>query len=81
MSKDKEVVGSIKPPFDITIMDKEPVKVFNELSGESVVLTPQATAVYDAIRGAEMMGYYKTVRQGLDWFRKYYTDEYMVLLD
>jgi len=28
-----------------------------------------------------MLGDYKTVRQGLDWFTKHFTKEYMVLLD
>ncbi len=31
--------------------------------------------------GSEMLGDYKTVRQGLDWFTKHFTKEYMVLLD
>ena len=57
-------------------------------SGQSCVLQPTAIAVYDAIKGAEMLaessgedGLYDTVRKGLDWFRKHYPKEYMVLLD
>jgi len=45
------------------------------------MLTPEAVAVYDTIRGCEMFGDYKKVRKGLDWFRKHYPAEYMVLLD
>jgi hypothetical protein len=45
------------------------------------MLVPEAVAVYDSIRGAEMTGDYKTVRKGLDWFRKFFPQEYMVLLD
>jgi len=28
-----------------------------------------------------LIGDYKTVRKGLDWFRKHYAREYMILLD
>jgi len=40
-----------------------------------------AVAVYDAILGAEQFGDYDTVRKGLDWFKKYFASQYMVLLD
>jgi len=71
----------MKLPFDCMILDSEPVSVQNPFSGESVTLVPEAVAVYDSIRGAEMIGDYKTVRKGLDWFRKFFPQEYMVLLD
>jgi len=45
------------------------------------MLTPEAAAVYDTINGAELIEDYKTVRKGLDWFRKYFPKEYMILLD
>ena len=70
-----------KLPFDCAILDTSPVEVRNPFSGESVVLPPDAVAVYDTITGANMIGDYKTVRKGLDWFRKYFPAEYMVLLD
>ena len=70
-----------KLPFECLILDKEPQLVANRFSGESVMLPPDAIAVYDSIMGAEMMGDYKTVRKGLDWFRKHFPSEYMVLLD
>ena len=53
----------------------------NPYSGEKVTLTPQAVAVYDTIKGAEMTGNYDHVRKGLDWFIKHYPKEYGVLLD
>jgi len=56
-------------------------EIKNPFSGEGVMLVPEAVAVYDSIRGAEMTGDYKTVRKGLDWFRKFFPQEYMVLLD
>ena len=70
-----------KMPFDCVVMDKEPVEVANPFSGEKVTLTPQAVAVYDTIKGAEMTGYYDHVRKGIDWFIKHYPKEYGVLLD
>ena len=70
-----------KLPFACMILDTEDVRVANRFSGESVMLPPDAVAVYDTLMGAEMMGDYKTVRKGLDWFRRHFPAEYMVLLD
>ena len=47
------------PPFPVEIMDKAPVEVENPYSGEKVMLEPIAVAVYDCIKGAEMMQDYK----------------------
>jgi len=69
------------PPFEVEIMDKAPVEVANPFSGEKVMLEPIAVAVYDAIKGAEMLNYHETVETGIDWFREHYPKEYMVLLD
>ena len=55
--------------------------VRNRFGGESCTLPAFAIAVYDVIIGSEMLGDYKTVRQGLDWFSRNFTDQYMVLLD
>jgi hypothetical protein len=55
--------------------------VTNRFSGESCTLEPDAIAVYDCIIGAEMIGDYKRMQKGLNWFRKYFPEEYMVLLD
>ena len=63
------------------VLDTVNVEVKNPFSGESVMLTPEAVAVYDTIQGCEMTGNYKMLRKGLDWFRKNYPAEYMVLLD
>ena len=69
------------PPFEVEIMDKAPVEVANPYSGEKVMLEPIAVAVYDAIKGAEMLNYHETVEAGIDWFQKHYPKEYMALLD
>jgi hypothetical protein len=71
----------MKLPFECTIYDKEPVNVANPFSGESCMLTPEAVAVYDTVKGAEMIGDFETVRKGLDWFADNYPHEYFVLLD
>jgi hypothetical protein len=63
------------------ILDSEPVEITNPFSGESCFLVPEAVAVYDTIKGAEVFGEYQIVRKGLEWFRKYFPAEYYVLLD
>lgn len=68
-------------PFDCEIMDKGPVEVKNPYSGDTCTLEPDAVAVYDVIKGAEMTNNYKLMNKGLDWFRKYFPSEYMTLLD
>jgi len=60
---------------------KEEIIVKNRFSNEPAMLPWFAVAVYDAIIGSEQMGDYDTVRKGLDWFKKYFTKQYMVLLD
>lgn len=71
----------IKLPFDCMVLDSEPVLVSNPFSGESCMLAPEAVAVYDTLKGAEMTGDFKTVRKGLNWFVKHFPNEYMTLLD
>ena len=60
---------------------KEEIIVKNRFSGEPALLPWFAVAVYDAIIGSEQMGDFDTVRKGLDWFKKYFAKQYMVLLD
>ena len=59
----------------------EEVSIANRFNGESVMLPRFAVAVYDVIIGSEMLQQWQDVRKGLDWFRKYFAKEYMVLLD
>ena len=75
-------------PFEcIVLEDKEEIQ--NPFSGEKVWLEPDAVAVYDCIKGAEHLAdpnngddpRWETVRKGLEWFRKHFPKEYMVLLD
>tara|TARA_A100001515_G_scaffold3770_1_gene3755 strand:+ start:314 stop:553 length:240 start_codon:yes stop_codon:yes gene_type:complete len=69
------------PPFEVEIMDKEPVEVANPYTGQKVMLEPIAVAVYDCIKGAEYMENAEMMKKGMDWFAKHYPNEYMVLLD
>jgi len=69
------------PPFEVEIIDTKPVEVTNPFSKQKVTLQPTAVAVYDCIKGAEMMGEYDTVEKGIDWFIEHYPKEYGVLLD
>ena len=72
-----------KLPFDVALPDDATAEdtVRNRYGGESCTLPAFAIAVYDVIIGSEMLGDYKTVRQGLDWFSRNFTKQYMVLLD
>ena len=70
-----------KLPVGLKIMDAEPKKVTNPFSGESVVLQPDAIAVYDFIKGAEVLGHSDDLREGIDWFMQHEPEAYMTLLD
>ena len=82
-----------KCPFKDAVIADKPEIIENPFTGQKCELTPDAVATYDVIKGAEMtasMGLlsnerneemWETVREGLSWFRKYYPEEYMILLD
>jgi len=73
---------SIKDLFPgIMVLDNEPVEVRNPFSGESTVLTPDEVAVYDYLKGCELIGDHKGLRKALDWFRTNNGNAYMILLD
>ena len=73
---------SIAPalPFDCMVGETAET-ITNPYSGESVELSPEAVAVYDTIKGAEMLGNHDHMEKGIAWFQKYYPKEYMILLD
>jgi len=75
---------TIKLPFDDAdygLDGDKMVEIKNPFSGEGVALPGFAVAVYDVIKGAELLGKYKEMRKGLNWFAKHFPKEYMVLLD
>ena len=63
------------------VYDDAPVRVENPFSGESIELQPEEVAVYDYLKGCELIGDYKGLRKGIDWFIENNTEAYMVLLD
>ena len=71
---------TVKPPFAVTVGTESEV-ISNPFSGEKIELDPVAVAVYDCIKGAEVLGDYDIVRKGIDWFIEHYPEAYMVLLD
>jgi len=71
----------INMPFDCQIYPEKSVEVKNRFSGEKTTMPGFAVSVYDVIIGAEMIHDYDTVRLGLDWFKKYFPKQYMVVLD
>ncbi len=68
--------------------------ITNQLSGQSIAMPRFAVAVYDVTMGSNLLAekydqvhgvgtssLWNDVRKGLDWFRRYFAKEYMVLLD
>ena len=68
--------------------------ITNPFSGQSIDMPKFAVAVYDVTMGSNHLAesedhklgmgaskHWPTVRKGLDWFRRYFAKEYMVLLD
>jgi hypothetical protein len=85
-----------KLPFLIAkeTLNTEMETISNPFSGQSIAIPKFAVAVYDVIIGSNHIAEqydsvhgwgsspeWNTVRKGLDWFRKYFAEEYMVLLD
>ncbi len=59
--------------------ENETVK--NPYTGDSAILCPEAVALYDLIKGAEMVSDFETVETGLAIFRTNWASEYIKLLD
>jgi precorrin isomerase len=75
-ASDKKFLASLDIPAD-----DYTERITNPFSGESVVLSNIGEAVYSLVKGAEILGDYKMVRKGLDFFIKFYISEYKILLD
>ncbi|HBC87087.1 MAG TPA: hypothetical protein DCZ94_09050 [Lentisphaeria bacterium] len=74
MEEEKNLIGGL-------MIGTENEVVTNPYSGKSVELCPEAVALYDLIKGAEMIGDYENVETGLAIFSRNWPDAYMVLLD
>ena len=88
---------TIKLPFadaDYSDTPLEMETVTNPFSGQSIEMPKFAVAVYDVTMGSNYIAesydrkhgtgtspQWDTVRKGLDWFRRHFAKEYMVLLD
>ena len=72
-----------KLPFAVGLPESPTTeeKVQNRFGCESCTLPAFAVAVYDVILGSEMLKQWDEHRKGLDWFIKYFPNQYMVLLD
>ena len=83
------IVKEPNPPFPVEIVDVKPVEVKNPFSGEKTILQPTAVAVYDCIKGAEMVLHMgiaadhciDIINQGKDWMLAKNPQAYMTLLD
>ena len=86
----------LKLPYDLAAGETstELVTRQNPFSGQSIAMPKFAVAVYDVTMGSNHLAeaedaklgtghskHWPTVRKGLDWFRRYFAKEYMVLLD
>ena len=68
-------------PFNCSVYQDKVVKIKNRFTGEETEMPGYAAAVYDTIIGAERFEAWDIVRAGLDWFKKYFPKQYMVVLD
>jgi hypothetical protein len=68
-------------PFNCSVYLDKTVKIANRFTGEETEMPGYAASVYDTIIGAERFGAWDIVRAGLDWFKKYFPKQYMVVLD
>ena len=75
---------TIPKPFNECYFGNEPTKemtLTNPYSGETATVPAFAVAIYDTIIGAERIQDYTLMQKGLNWYRKYFAKEYMILLD
>lgn len=82
----EKVVKIIRKPMQVgnlgilEVGDKSEM-IRNTFSGEEIELCPEAVAVHDLVKGAEVTGESETVQSGIAYFSEHWPNEYMVLLD
>ena len=59
----------------------KPENIQNPFSGEVINLSGLEAAVYDYMKGAELMGLYDDMNKARDWFMTNNTKAYMALVD
>lgn len=63
------------------LIEDYPETVTNFYTEESCELVPEAVAVYDFIRGCELLKDIKHFEEALSYFRNKWPKEYYILLD
>lgn len=76
-NRDNELIESLAFNRD----SKELETIHNSWGGGSCNLDTRGVALYDFVKGCEILELHTKHRKGLDLFRKIYPDEYMILLD
>jgi hypothetical protein len=71
----------MKLPYKDIFVGTESELITNPFSGQSIMLTAEEVAVYDTLKGCEMVGDYDGLRKGINWFIDNNAEAYMVLLD
>jgi hypothetical protein len=71
----------MKLPYKDIFVGEVDEFITNPFSGEGIMLTPEEVAVYDTLKGCELVGDYAGVRKGISWFIENNAEAYMVLLD
>ena len=76
-----ERMKEIKDLVDSLTLEEDSEVITNPYSGISVKLDPVGVALYDLVKGCELLGDYKTMGLALEAFAERYPEEYYILLD
>lgn len=76
-----EHMKEIKDLVDGLALGDGPEVITNPFSGRSVKLDPVGVALYDLVKGCELIRDYKTMGLALEAFSERYPEEYYILLD
>ena len=76
-----ERMKEIKDLVDSLTLEEDSEVITNPYSGISVKLDPVGVALYDLVKGCELIGDYKTMGLALEAFSERYPEEYFLLLD
>ena len=71
----------MKLPYKDIFVGEVSEFITNPYSGEGIMLSAEEVAVYDTLKGCEMVGDYDGLRKGINWFIDNNAEAYMVLLD
>ena len=77
----EERVKAMEDLVDRLTLGDGPEVITNPYSGRSVELDPVGVALYDLVKGCELLGDYKTMGLALEAFAERYPEEYYILLD